>query len=142
MKEIRAIIRPQKLPRLREVLRSMPGFPGMTVSKAFGCGSTLRHAPQNIKEELVDFTEKVRVEIIAPDELVDALVDHIVQVATTGQTGDGLVWVTDIQRAVFIRRITPWPIEPPLPIVSSDDTLRHRLWRTGTTPSPSATACG
>jgi nitrogen regulatory protein PII len=40
MKEIRAIIRPQKLPRLREVLRSMPGFPGMTVSKAFGCGST------------------------------------------------------------------------------------------------------
>jgi nitrogen regulatory protein P-II 1 len=41
----------------------------------------------------VDFTEKVRVEIIAPDELVDALVDHIVQVATTGQTGDGLVWV-------------------------------------------------
>ena len=87
MKEIRAIIRPQKLPRLREVLRSMPGFPGMTVSKAFGCGSTLRHAPQNIKEELVD-----------------ALVDHIVQVATTGQTGDGLVWVNDVQRAVFIRK--------------------------------------
>ena len=28
MKEIRAIIRPQKLPRLREALRSMPGFPG------------------------------------------------------------------------------------------------------------------
>ncbi len=104
MKEIRAIIRPQKLPRLREVLRSMPGFPGMTVSKAFGCGSTLRHAPQNIKQELVDFTEKVRVEIIAPDELVDALVDHIVQVATTGQTGDGLVWVNDVQRAVFIRK--------------------------------------
>lgn len=57
MKEIRAIIRPQKLPRLREVLRAMPGFPGMTVSKAFGCGSTLRHAPQNIKEELVASVE-------------------------------------------------------------------------------------
>ena len=33
-----------------------------------------------------------------------ALVDHIVQVATTGQTGDGLVWVNDVQRAVFIRK--------------------------------------
>lgn len=32
------------------------------------------------------------------------------------------------------------PIEPPLPIVSSDDALRQRLCRTGTTPSPSATA--
>mgnify|MGYP000051716303 CR=1 FL=1 len=106
MKEIRAIIRPQKLPRLREVLRSMPGFPGMTVSKAFGCGSTVRHTPHNIKQELVDFTEKVRVEIIAPDEMVDTLVEQIVQVATTGQTGDGLVWVSDVQRAVFIRKTT------------------------------------
>mgnify|MGYP006172740197 CR=1 FL=1 len=31
MKEIRAIIRPNKLPKLRTVLREMPGFPGMTV---------------------------------------------------------------------------------------------------------------
>ncbi|MBT9497484.1 MULTISPECIES: P-II family nitrogen regulator [Zoogloea] len=104
MKEIHAVIRPQKLPRLREVLRAVPGFPGMTITKAVGCGATARHAPHTIKEELTDFTDKVRVEIIAPDELVDALVDHIVEVASTGQTGDGLVWVTDIQRAVFIRK--------------------------------------
>lgn len=104
MKEIHAVIRPQKLPRLREVLRAVPGFPGMTITKAVGCGATAGHAPHTIKEELTDFTDKVRVEIIAPDELVDALVDHIVEVASTGQTGDGLVWVTDIQRAVFIRK--------------------------------------
>lgn len=104
MKEIHAVIRPQKLPRLREVLRAVPGFPGMTISKAAGCGSTVRHMPHSIKEELTDFTEKLRVEIIAPDELADVLVDHIVQVATTGQTGDGLVWVTEVQRAVFIRK--------------------------------------
>ncbi|MDD3352693.1 P-II family nitrogen regulator [Zoogloea sp.] len=104
MKEIRAIIRPQKIPRLREVLRALPGFPGMTISKALGCGSTVRHVPHNIKEELTDFTDKVRVEIIAPDEMVDLLLDHIVQVATTGQTGDGLVWVTDVQKALFIRK--------------------------------------
>lgn len=112
MKEIRAVIRPQKLPRLREVLRAVPGFPGMTISKAVGCGATVRHTPANIKDELTDFSDKVRVEIIAPDELVDGLVEQIVQVACTGQTGDGLVWVVDVQRAVFIRKTvgdTPTP---------------------------------
>lgn len=104
MKEIRAVIRPQKLPRLREVLRAVPGFPGMTISKAVGCGATVRHTPATIKDELTDFSDKVRVEIIAPDELVDALVEQIVQVASTGQTGDGLVWVVDVARAVFIRK--------------------------------------
>ena len=104
MKEIRAVIRPQRLPRLREVLRAVPGFPGMTISKAVGCGATVRHAPSNIREELTDFTDKVRIEIVAPDEIADELVECIVQVASTGQTGDGLVWVTDIQRAVFIRK--------------------------------------
>lgn len=104
MREILAIIRPQKLPRLREVLRALPGFPGMTVTKAVGCGATVRHTPHSIKEVLTDFTDKVRIEIIAPDEIADLLVDHIVQVASTGQTGDGLVWVKDVQRAVFIRK--------------------------------------
>lgn len=104
MKEIRAVIRPQRLPRLREVLRAVPGFPGMTISKAVGCGATARHVPSTIKEELTDFTDKVRIEIVAPDEIADTLVACIVQVASTGQTGDGLVWVTDIQRAVFIRK--------------------------------------
>lgn len=104
MKEIRAVIRPQKLPRLREALRALPGFPGMTISKAVGCGASALHTPSSIKEELTDFTEKVRIEIVAPDELADRLVDTIVQVASTGQTGDGLVWVNDITRAVFIRK--------------------------------------
>jgi nitrogen regulatory protein P-II 1 len=105
MKEIRAVIRPQKLGRLREVLRAVPDFPGMTISRAQGCGASVRHVPHNVKEELVDFTDKVRVEIIAPDELVDALVDSIVQVAATGLTGDGLVWVVEVERAVFVRKV-------------------------------------
>lgn len=104
MKEILAVIRPQKLPRLREVLRAIPGFPGMTITRVAGCGATARHTPNTIREVLTDFSDKVRVEIIAPDDMADALVDHIVRVASTGQTGDGLVWVTEVQRAVFIRK--------------------------------------
>ncbi|MFM6922339.1 MAG: P-II family nitrogen regulator [Polynucleobacter victoriensis] len=39
MKEIKAIIRPNKLPLLRNKLMETPGFPGMTISKAEGCSA-------------------------------------------------------------------------------------------------------
>lgn len=110
MKEIKAIIRPNKLAILRDALRELPEFPGMTVSKAEGCSALARHTQrQNIKEQLTDYTAKVRIEIVAPDEAVDAMVDCIVKVAQTGHVGDGLVWVTDVGRAVFIHKTMPGP---------------------------------
>ncbi|OYW19145.1 MAG: hypothetical protein B7Z52_03975 [Burkholderiales bacterium 12-64-5] len=59
-----------------------------------------------MKEELTDYSAKVRIEIIAPEELVDEIVRRIVSVACTGQTGDGLVWVVSVDRAVFINKTT------------------------------------
>lgn len=109
MKEIRAIIRPDKLPKLRTALRALAGFPGMSVSKVEGFGAPSRHAPHNIKEELTDYSHKCRIEIVAPDEMADPIVDSIVKVAQTGQAGDGLVWVTDVERAVFLRKTLHTP---------------------------------
>ncbi|WP_026224883.1 P-II family nitrogen regulator [Methyloversatilis thermotolerans] len=106
MKEIRAVIRPNKLPKLRTVLREMPGFPGMTVGKVEGFGAPKTHVPHNIKEELTDYSAKVRIEIVSPDEMVDDIVRRIINIACTGQTGDGLVWVVPIDRAVFINKTT------------------------------------
>lgn len=107
MKEIKAIIRPAKLPALREKLRSLSGFPGMTISKVEGCSAPSVHSPSNLKEELTDYTPKIRIEIVAPDEACDSIVDTIVQNAQIGQVGDGLVWVTDIDRAVFLYKTVP-----------------------------------
>lgn len=108
MKEIKAIIRPNKLPALREALRDVPGFPGMTVSKAEGLSAPAKvSAGKSIKEELTDYTAKTRIEIVAPDELAEVIVDRIVTVANTGHIGDGLVWVTPIDRAVFVHKIMP-----------------------------------
>ncbi|NTV11391.1 MAG: P-II family nitrogen regulator [Zoogloea sp.] len=106
MKEIRAIIRPQKLPKLREALRALPGFPGMSISKAEGFGAPSQHTPHNIKEELTDYSLRTRIEIIAPDELADAIFDCVVRAAKTGQTGDGLVWMVPVERAAFIHKTT------------------------------------
>jgi nitrogen regulatory protein P-II 1 len=108
VKEIKAIVRPNKLAALRQALVEFPGFPGMTVSKVEGCSAPDRHGPpHNIKEELTDYTPKVRIEIVCPDELADPLVDRIVDVAKTGHLGDGLVWVTDVPRAAFIYKTMP-----------------------------------
>lgn len=103
MKEIKAIIRPGKLAALSGALRSIPGFPGMTVSKVEGCSATSRHEHHHtIKEELTEFSPKVRIEIISPDDVVEAIVERILAVAATGHFGDGLVWITPVERSEFV----------------------------------------
>lgn len=104
MKEITAVIRPTKLGTLRDALRGIEGFPGMTVSKAEGCSAPARHVPHTIKEELTDFTPKTRIEIVAPDDVAEVIYEAIVRIAQTGHIGDGLVWMTEIQRASFIHK--------------------------------------
>lgn len=110
MKEIKAVIRPNKLAALRDALTAMPGFPGMTVSRVEGCSAPLRHVVRNsIKDELTDFTPKVRIEIVAPDDVAEVIFARITEVAQTGHYGDGIVWVTEVERAAFIFKTTPGP---------------------------------
>lgn len=105
MKEIKAVIRPNKLNELRRVLMSVEGFPGMTVIAAQGCSAPSRHGPAlRAKDQLADFTPKVRIEIIAPDDLAEVLAARIEAVARTGHVGDGLVWLSEVDRAWFIHK--------------------------------------
>jgi len=104
MKEIRAIIRPSKLPKLRDALRAMNGFPGMTVSRVEGFGHSHAAGAGGIRHALNDFVEKTRIEIVAPDDLAGPIVETIIAHARTGQSGDGLVWVTEVERAVFVNK--------------------------------------
>ncbi|MGX2039076.1 P-II family nitrogen regulator [Methylocaldum sp. MU1018] len=97
MKEIKAIIQPQRLSKLRNAFRRMRGFPGMSVSRVEGCSQHEEpEVGQNIREELTDFSPKVRIEIVAPDDKVDEIVEIIRENSRTGQVGDGIIWITDI----------------------------------------------
>lgn len=107
MKEIKAIIRPNKLASLREALIAHPGFPGMTVSKVEGCSAPSRHlAHHKVKEQLTDYSPKVRIEIVAPDDVAQLLFDLVTKVAKTGHFGDGLVWMTEVEQAAFVFKTT------------------------------------
>lgn len=111
MKEIKAVIRPNKLAALRDALVALPGFPGMTVTKVEGCSAPTRHLPSRVKirDELTDYTSKVRIEIVAPDDVAQAIFERITEVAQTGHYGDGLVWIADLERVAFIFKTTPGP---------------------------------
>lgn len=107
MKEIKAVIRPSRLHRIRDAFRHLKGFPGMTIDKVHGCSGhegEERHA--TLKGELTEFSDKVRIEILAPDEIAEEIVRIIHENAHTGQLGDGIVWMTE---ATSMRRIMEAP---------------------------------
>jgi nitrogen regulatory protein P-II 1 len=102
--EVKAVIRPNKLATLRVALLEMPEFPGMTVTKVEGCSASSKTNKSTIKDELTDYSAKVRIEIVCNAEIADALMDRIVTVCQTGQIGDGVVWCTPVPRAFFIAK--------------------------------------
>ena len=105
MKEIKAVIQPARLARVREAFRRLPDFPGMTVSRAEGSGyHPDKPMPAGVKSELTDYSQKVRIEIVAPDEMVERLVSIILDTCHTGLAGDGVVWVTPVESLHRIRQ--------------------------------------
>jgi nitrogen regulatory protein P-II 1 len=92
MKEIRAFIQPHKLGRVTMALLEINGFPGMTV---IDCGGFGRERTQHI-QDYKPFLPKKRIEIFAPDNLVDIIFETIMLSAFSGQHGDGKVYIIDV----------------------------------------------
>ena len=103
MKEVRAIIRPNRRDRLREALRAIPNFPGVTMFRAEGFTAPAALDKRSVRDELTDFTEKIMVCVLCPDEMVEPIRETIMAACGTGQIGDGLVWVLDVAQVHRIR---------------------------------------
>ena len=104
MMEVKAVIRPNKLASLRAALLDTPGFPGMTVAKVEGCSAPSKTTKATIRDELTDYTAKVRIEIVCNAEIAPMIMEKIVAVCQTGQMGDGVVWCTPVPKAFFISK--------------------------------------
>jgi nitrogen regulatory protein P-II 1 len=91
MKEIRAYIQPHKLNQVTMALMEIPGFPGMTVMDCSGFGRERTEHVQDYRPYL----PKKRLEIFAPDPLVDLIFETIMQTAHSGQHGDGKVYIVN-----------------------------------------------
>jgi nitrogen regulatory protein P-II 1 len=103
MKLVTAIIKPFKLEEVKEALTAI-GINGLTVSEASGFGRQRGHIEvYRGAEYTVDLVPKVRVEVLADDDVVDRVVDAIVGAARTDRIGDGKVWVVPVDRVVRVR---------------------------------------
>lgn len=96
MKEIRAIVRPSRLERLRAALRAIPNFPGVSIFKAEGFTAPAALDKRTVKQELTDFSDKLMVCVLAEESMVEVIRDAIIKACYTGQIGDGIVWTVDI----------------------------------------------
>ena len=103
MKKIEAIIKPFKLEDVKDALEEA-GITGMTVSEVKGFGRQKGHTEiYRGSEYTVDFLPKVKLEMVLPDERVDAALAAIVKAAKTGKIGDGKVFVSKVEEAIRIR---------------------------------------
>ncbi len=103
MRKVQAIIKPFKLDEVKEALNKI-GILGMTVTEVKGFGRQKGHTEHyRGAEYVVDFLPKIKVEIAVSDEMVDKTVEAIVQVANTGQIGDGKIFVLPLEEAIRIR---------------------------------------
>jgi len=103
MKLVMAIIKPFKLEDVREALTAI-NVEGLTVSEVKGFGRQKGQTEiYRGAEYTVAFLPKVKVEVVIPDDRVDAAVEAIQSSAHTGRIGDGKVFVMDVTKAVRIR---------------------------------------
>jgi nitrogen regulatory protein P-II 1 len=103
VKKIEAVVKPFKLDEVKNALNEI-GVQGMTVVEAKGFGRQKGHTElYRGLEYVVDFLPKVKIEILASDDLAERIVETIVNSARTGRIGDGKIFVTDLDEVVRIR---------------------------------------
>ena len=103
MKNIEAIVKPFKLDALKDRLRQA-GAQGITVSEVRGFGRTAgKKDVYRGSAYVVDFVPKIRIQIVADDDLVQPIIEAIQSTARTGEIGDGKIFVTSVVDAIRIR---------------------------------------
>ena len=103
MKKIEAIIRVEKFEEVKEALKGL-GYPGMTKTLVEGHGKQ-----KGLKQQFrgttfeVEFTPKIKLEIVVLDEDVPKTLNAITKNARTGEMGDGKIFVLPVDDAVRVR---------------------------------------
>lgn len=103
MKLVVAIVRPEKVNVVLEALYRAQ-VRGLTVSRVSGHGGEIErietYRGTTLKVELQD---KVRFEIGVSDAFVEPTIQAILAAASTGEVGDGKIFVLPVEKVVRIR---------------------------------------
>ncbi len=123
MKLIIAIVRPDKLSDIKRALFEV-GVTGMTLSRVSGHGGE-RDVVQRYRGDTVvlEFHEKVRIEMACSDEFVERTIQAICAGARTGDVGDGKIFILPLDHTVRIR--TGERDNDALTAVNADEIMRR-----------------
>ena len=103
MKLITALIKPFKLEEVKEAITAA-GVTGITITESKGFGRQRGHTEvYRGAEYTVEFVPKIRIEVLADDELARSIADAIVTAARTGKIGDGKVWISPVDAIIRVR---------------------------------------
>lgn len=56
-----------------------------------------------LRNIIAEFVPKVKIEVVAGEWQVNQIVDAILQAASTGNAGDGKIWVSPIEEVIRVR---------------------------------------
>lgn len=103
MKLITTVIRPEKLPDVKAAL-FRAGITGVTISRVSGHGGE-RELMETYRgsQVVLEFREKVKVEMVCSEPFVEPCIKAILSSARTGEVGDGKIFVQAIERVIRIR---------------------------------------
>ena len=103
MKLVTAIIQPFKLDDLRLTLSEI-GVTGLTVTEVKGFGRQKGHTELDRGAEyLVEFLPKTKIEIAIRDDMSEKVIEVIRSAASTGEIGDGKIFISELLESVRIR---------------------------------------
>ncbi len=102
MKKLEAILRTEKMPVVKEKLRQM-GIGGMTISNVSGWSKQRElHLQWRGQPVAYDLLPRVKFEIAVPDSMTDSVIQAIIEAARTGEHGDGIIFISNIEQSVNI----------------------------------------
>ncbi len=103
MKKIEAIVRPEKVEDVCNVLEAI-GYPGIMLTEIEGHGKQKGVTQQwRGKEYKVNLLPKVKIEVVVKDQDAERTVKSIREAAYTGEIGNGKIFISAIEDAIRIR---------------------------------------
>ena len=103
MKKIEIIIRREKVDEVKNKLYEM-GATGIMISNIAGYGQNEGYVQKYRGRECTFQTvRKIKLELVVKDEQVGAMVQVVMDLARTGNPGDGRIYVYDVSEVIRIR---------------------------------------
>jgi nitrogen regulatory protein P-II 1 len=103
MKKLEIVIKSEKLEELKKILTECNAN-GVMISNIMGYGNQKGYKTiYRGKEVTVNLLPKVKVETVVPTDIAELIIDKVLKEISTGNYGDGKIFIYDAEDVVRIR---------------------------------------